>query len=185
MPVRLISPSARLRVVLKPSKLEYDPSTGPRRTEQPIALRFEGGTAMCPDSIWPLLEKHGVYTGVGQQKYVWRADADERPEAGHSSIESVQVVGGMQTVTRKGAQEPIPGWDKINVQELTKRIKSGEVSDYSQAIAYESSQRGRRMVMRALAEAMGSEDKPKKKGAVEPAAPEVPDTFSSEVSADA
>lgn len=180
MPVPLISPSARLRVVLKPSRLEYDPSTGPRRVEPPKALRFDGGRCNCPDEWWPELEKHGVYTGIGQPKMVWRADEDERPEAGKSSIESVQVVGGMQTVSRKGQpKEPIPGWDKLNVQELAKRIKSGEVTDYSAAIAYEASQRGRRMVMRSLAEAMGNEPKAKKD------APEVPDTFSAEVSADA
>lgn len=181
MPVPLISPSARLRVVLKPSKLEYDPSAGLRRTEPPMALRFEGGRCTCPDDWWPELEKHGVYTGMGQPKMVWRADEDERPEAGRSSIESVQVVGGMQTVTRKGAPaEPIPGWDKLNVQELSKRIKNGEVTDYSAAIAYESSQRGRRMVMRALAEAMGSDVKPEKKADK----PKMPDTFSAEVSSE-
>jgi hypothetical protein len=118
---------------------------------------------------------------MGQPKMVWRADEDERPEAGRSSIESVQVVGGMQTVTRKGAPaEPIPGWDKLNVQELSKRIKNGEVTDYSAAIAYESSQRGRRMVMRALAEAMGSDVKPEKKADK----PKMPDTFSAEVSSE-
>lgn len=181
MPVPLVSPSARLRVVLKPSKLEYDPSTGPRRTEPPMALRFDGGRCTCPDDWWPMLEKHGVYTGVGQQKLVWRADEDERPEAGKSSIENVQVVGGMQTVTKKGGpKEPIPGWDKLNVQELTKRIKGGEVTDYSAAIAYEASQRGRRMVMRALADAMGNADKADKKDENT-----IPDTFSAEVSSDA
>jgi hypothetical protein len=183
MPVSLISPSARLRVVLRPSEIEYDPSTGPRRTKPPLAIRFDGGTATCPDDVWPMLEKHGAYTGVGQQKMVWRADEDERPEAGQSSLESVQVIGGMQVVTRKGGpREPLDGWDRTNVQELTKRIKSGEVTDLSNAIAYEASQRGRRMVMRALADAMGSQPEPK---TAKKEKAEVPDTFSAEVSADA
>jgi hypothetical protein len=166
--------------VLKPSEIEYDPSTGPRRTKPPVALRFESGRAECPDAVWPLLEKHGAYTGVGQQKMVWRADEGDRPEAGLSSTESVEVVGGMQTVTRRGGpREPLPGWDKTNVQDLTKRIKAGEVTDVTNAITYEAQNRKRRMVMRALADAVGEDPAP----AAEVVA-EVPDTFSAEVSSD-
>lgn len=183
MPVPLVSPSARLRVVLRPSKMEYDPSAGPRRIEAPLAIRFESGRADCPDELWPMLEKHGVYTGVGQQKMVWRADEDERPEAGLSSTESVQVIGGMQTVSRKGGpKEPLPGWDKTNVQELTKRIKSGEVTDLSNAVAYEAGSRKRRMVMRALADAMGTAPEAPK---AEKDEGQVPDTFSAEVASEA
>ena len=181
MPVSLISPSARLRVVLRPSEMEYDPSTGPRRTKPPLAVRFDSGTATCSDEAWPLLEKHGAYTGVGQPKMVWRADEEERPDAGLSSTESVQVIGGMQVVTKKGgANEPLAGWNATNIGDLTKAIKSGEVTDFSNAIAYEASQRRRRMVMRALADAMGADPAPKK--AKKDQAEDVPDTFSAEVS---
>lgn len=144
-----------------------------------MALRFEGGTCVCPDEAWPLLEKHGVYTGVGQPKLVWRADTEDRPEAGSSSLDDVAVVSGMQTNARRGPKEPLRGWDKLTVGDLSKRIKAGEVIDLSGAVAYEAANRKRRGVLRALADAIGSTDEAE---AVE--ADVVPDTFSAEVPTD-
>ena len=174
MPVPLISPSARLRVQIRPSIMAYDPVGGARVAEPGIKLRFESGTCTCPDDVWPLLQKHGVYTGIGQQKLVWRADEGDRPEAGKSSLEDVVIHQGQQVNrSRNVPAEPISDWNNSSVRVLTKRIESGEVENISAAIAYENAHKARRGVLKALALAVADDGEP-----VADDATDVPDTFS-------
>jgi len=165
MPVSLVSPSASLIVMLRSSQVEYDPVAGPRMVKPAVRLQFQSGRCVCPDELWPEVEQHGAYTGLNQPKIMWREDEEARPEAGRSDLDSIQVVSGMQTARgNKSSNAPLQDWDKLSVQEIGKRIKNGEVKDFSNAIAYEAANRKRRMVMRALAEGM-AEDAPQKKAA--------------------
>ncbi len=177
MPVPLISPSARLRVQVRPSVMAYDPVGGARVAEPGIKLRFDNGTCTCPDDVWPLLEKHGAYTGVGQQKLVWRADEGDRPEAGKTSLERVQIHQGQQVNRPRHVQEePISDWNNSSVRVIVKRIEDGEVENLSKAIAYENAHKARRGVLKALALAVGGDDGDAV--ADEVAGGDVPDTFS-------
>ncbi len=179
MPVPLISPSARLRVQVRPSVMAYDPVVGPRVATPGIKLRFDNGTCMCPDDVWPLLEKHGAYTGVGQQKLVWRADEGGRPEAGKTSLAGVKIHQGQQVNRPRHVQEePISDWNNSSVRVIVKRIEDGEVENISKAIAYENDHKARRGVLKALALAAGGDDEAA--AGEEVAGPDVPDTFSAD-----
>lgn len=182
MPVPLISPTAKLRVLIEPSQIEYDPIVGTRRVGRAKAIKFDQGRATCPDEWWPDLEKHGAYTGVGQPKQIWRADEQERPEAGSQFTRTAMVKSGMSTVMAPAEEvEPLDGWDSLSVKKIEAALEAGTISNLSHAIMYEGKNRKRRMVLRALADAMSRTDAPGE--VVQPEDPQpgdIADTFSVE-----
>lgn len=158
--------------------MAFDPVGGARVAEPGIKLRFEGGTCLCPDDAWPLLQKHGVWTGKGQQKLVFLANEGDRPEAGKSTVEAVSTMQGQQVNRPRRVQlEPISDWNNSSVRELTRRIEAGDVENISDAIAYENANKARRGVLKALALAASSDDE---SDAVVEEELEVPDTFSAD-----
>lgn len=155
MAIDLVSKYRALRVIVEPTQTTLDPQRGLVVTAPPVLVQFRNNMASVDKKVWDKIKDMSVYTGLGGQKMVWRADEPAAPLAGGPG--NVVVKSGM-TVGHAAPQkkEPLEGWDGMTVKDVKQAIEAGRIRDYAEAIEFESRKSGRKRktVIAALADAM-------------------------------
>lgn len=155
MAIDLVSKYRALRVIVEPTQTTLDPQRGPVVVAPPVIVQFRNSIASVEKDVWEKIKGMHVYTGVGGEKMVWRADEPAAPIGhgpGNVIVQSGMAVG--HAAPQK--KEPLEGWDGMNVKDVKQAIDAGRIRDYAEAIEYESRKGGRKRktVITALAEAM-------------------------------
>lgn len=148
----LISPIARLRVILEPPEEVIDARFGKRRADPGKTIRFERGRASIPAEWLPLVKENPSYTGINGQKLMWLEDEDA-PMGNFG--DGPQIAVGMATARVAGVSKPpLDGWDAMKVAEIKKALDQKRVSNLEMALQYELANSRRRMVVRDITDRM-------------------------------
>lgn len=115
-------------------------------------IRFKSGRASVPAEWVGLLERH---PDQFMQRKLVGPSAEMTAMPGR--YEGPTVVSGAQA-TRSTGQPPVEGWDEATTRQVGEWLAAKTVRDPEAALSYELSHRRRKMVVRAITEALLGDD---------------------------
>lgn len=115
-------------------------------------IRFKAGRASVPAEWVGYLERHPDQ--FMQRKLVGPVDQMTALPGRYSQT---QVVSGAQA-TRNTGKAPVEGWDEATGKQIGEWLSSKVVRDPEAALSYELAHRRRKMVVRAITEALLGDD---------------------------
>lgn len=156
----LVSKYRGLRLIVEPSESRIDPQRGPVVTKPATVVKFSNGVAEVSDDVAKIVKTCAAYTGERGEKMVWFSNDEDSPAAGGEG--AVRVSNGMQTGNSPRSPEPIEGWDGMTVKDIQQALATGRISNFTDALEYESRTGGRRRsgVIKALAAKLAGDDEP-------------------------
>lgn len=154
MSAMLVSKYANLHLIVRNTETALDPQRGRIVTAPGRVIKFNNHVALVEDEDLKIITESPSYIGATTEKVVWLESDDDCPTFGPRGRRN--VVSGMNTGSVRKEVAPVEGWDKLTVKEIKDAVDSGQVSNISDAIAYESRKGGRRRsgVIKALSNAL-------------------------------
>lgn len=165
-------------IILGLDELAFNPAGGYRVVRHGPKIKFRQGRATIDAPTMKLLEHHPAWTGKGEPRKVWPLGHPDAPGIAPGEAGPQVVDGAYHSAVGQKANQPLSGYDEMNVPTLRKKLRSGDLSQGQllDLVQYERATKNRATVISLAINILAGMEE------IDPAA-EVPDEVDAEVRA--